>query len=265
MHVTIYEYHVCLVGLLMANRDYSSDTVAMLWSRSGGICAYPECDTPVIKELNGAFHIVGEIAHIHAISPAGPRANPTLSKAELNDHPNLLLLCAHHHTEIDKFRDAYPPTLLLDWKLVIERRWQQTYAGLLPDIRAAEIEMVITYLLGAPMEPTQDLRITRPAEKIAINGFSPNIANLIGLSLAGSSLVEKYVEHQLGIDPDFPERLKSGFSEKYMQLVNQGFVGDSLFHALWGASINKKLDPTRQTAMLAILVYLFQKCEIFEK
>ena len=66
-----------------------------LLQRSGNLCAFPSCrllltapgtpDDPVV--------VLGEIAHIVAESPNGPRGTSPLSAEERNLYPNLILLC----------------------------------------------------------------------------------------------------------------------------------------------------------------------------
>jgi hypothetical protein len=75
----------------------------MLLQRSGNVCAFPDCrlllttpgppDNPVI--------VLGEIAHIVAESPNGPRGDSPLTAEERNQYPNLILLCNQHHQLID--------------------------------------------------------------------------------------------------------------------------------------------------------------------
>jgi len=75
----------------------------MLLQRSGNVCAFPDCrllltaagppENPVV--------VLGEMAHIVAESPNGPRGNAPLSAEERNLYQNLILLCNQHHQLID--------------------------------------------------------------------------------------------------------------------------------------------------------------------
>jgi hypothetical protein len=61
----------------------------------------------------------GELAHVIAASPGGPRDVP-LADVSLEDrahHSNIILLCANCHTVIDKAPAAYPSEMLRQWKL----------------------------------------------------------------------------------------------------------------------------------------------------
>lgn len=76
--------------------------------------------------------------------------------------------------------------------------------------------------------------------------------------------VEEFVEHVAIRDSRFPERLKAGFVAEYSRLKEQGFEGDSLFEALREFAYGRTRNFQKQAAGLAVLVYLFEKCEVFE-
>lgn len=82
----------------------------LLWAKSGGYCAFPECDTrlteqlPLASEAAGSQVVVAEEAHIRSARPDGPRHDPSYDKNLLDSYENIIILCAHHHTLIDKQR-----------------------------------------------------------------------------------------------------------------------------------------------------------------
>lgn len=64
--------------------------------------------------------VLGEMAHIIARQPKGPRGLPDGGS---NSYENLILLCPNHHTEIDKAPEGtFPVALLHQWKEAHERR-----------------------------------------------------------------------------------------------------------------------------------------------
>lgn len=73
-------------------------TVRLLFARSGNQCAFPECRAHLIEDDD---LLVGEIAHITAALPGGPRYDPTLTREQRRDPDNLLLLCLRHHRVVD--------------------------------------------------------------------------------------------------------------------------------------------------------------------
>jgi len=85
-----------------------------LLQRSGNLCAFPTChllltapgtpDDPVV--------VLGEMAHIVAESPHGPRGTSPLTAEQRNQYPNLILLCNQHHQLIDS--DGAVPTYTVE-------------------------------------------------------------------------------------------------------------------------------------------------------
>lgn len=73
--------------------------VKILWGRSGNRCAFPGCKIELTPD--GATSTLGEMAHIVADSPNGPRGESTLTPDERDQYSNLILLCPTHHTQID--------------------------------------------------------------------------------------------------------------------------------------------------------------------
>ncbi|MFP5269620.1 HNH endonuclease [Coleofasciculus sp.] len=74
--------------------------VKLLWGRSGNRCAFPGCKIELTPD--GSKSTLGEMAHIVADSPDGPRGESDLTPEERDEYSNLILLCPTHHTLIDK-------------------------------------------------------------------------------------------------------------------------------------------------------------------
>ncbi|MFG3026906.1 HNH endonuclease [Streptomyces sp. NPDC048254] len=74
-----------------------------LSQRSGNICAFPGCGLLLTAEGTPEEPVVvlGEMAHIVAESPNGPRGDSPLTTEERNRYENLILLCNQHHQLID--------------------------------------------------------------------------------------------------------------------------------------------------------------------
>jgi hypothetical protein len=56
------------------------------------------------------------MAHVFAANDEGPRANAALTAEERGAFENLVLLCSHCHTKIDKAPEAYSDQVILGWK-----------------------------------------------------------------------------------------------------------------------------------------------------
>lgn len=94
--------------------------IKVLWSKSAGRCSYPECDIKLTvgDKKSISAHTLGEMAHIKGEKPESNRHDPSQDNIERNSYKNLILLCAHHHTVIDKLEneEMYSVEVLLDMK-----------------------------------------------------------------------------------------------------------------------------------------------------
>jgi hypothetical protein len=93
---------------LLAEQDsqlsISEKDIKKLWGLAAGRCSYPgcaenclpflDCDTPTI---------IGEMAHVIAKKPKGPRGQ---YESVSNNYGNLILLCPTHHRMIDKAEEG---------------------------------------------------------------------------------------------------------------------------------------------------------------
>jgi len=87
-----------------------------LFAVSGNRCAFPRCTIEIFND--GA--IVGEMCHIKAANPNGPRYDAQQSPEERHSFDNLILLCAIHHKVIDDDEEAYTVERLTNMKRDLE-------------------------------------------------------------------------------------------------------------------------------------------------
>lgn len=78
--------------------------VKRLFALSGNRCAFPRCAVLIAEGAS----LIGEICHIHADSPNGPRYNHNQTAEERQGFDNLILMCANHHKVIDDDDISYP-------------------------------------------------------------------------------------------------------------------------------------------------------------
>jgi hypothetical protein len=91
----------------------------ILWSRSAGLCAFPDCREILVrfsKTDNGLYQI-GEQAHLIARSLKGPRGKGLLALDARDSYENHILLCPTCHAEIDTNQGDYPIDRLAAFKL----------------------------------------------------------------------------------------------------------------------------------------------------
>lgn len=88
--------------------------VKILWGRAGNRCAFPDCRIKLTPD--GKIDTLGEMAHIVAKSPQGPRGNSDMPIDERDNYSNLILLCPTHHKMIDTFPEEWTVERLLQLK-----------------------------------------------------------------------------------------------------------------------------------------------------
>jgi hypothetical protein len=182
-------------------RDYTSRTLMSLAHLSGGLCYWPGCPEPVLREVNGQMHRIVEIAHIHGAYPGGARFDEAMTNDQRRDLANLMLFCDPHHDEVDakEKEEIYTPEVLYRWKAQRE---------------------------SAPRETLKRLREVTPAglRKIVAEGLQQHHARLLSaLSRLESDdreaaalmrnlideLAEAYTPERQGLDPDLVAELSA--------------------------------------------------------
>ena len=175
-------------------RDYTSRTLMSLAHLSGGLCYWPGCPEPVLREVNGQMHRIVEIAHIRGAYPGSARFDEAMTNDQRRDLANLMLFCDPHHDEVDakEKEEIYTLEVLHRWKAQRE---------------------------SAPREALKRLREVTPAglRKIVAEGLQQHDARL--LSVLGrlesddreaaalmrnlvDELTEAYTRQRQGLDPD---------------------------------------------------------------
>jgi nucleoside phosphorylase len=129
----------------------------------------------------------------------------------------------------------------------------------------AEIDAVTKFVLENPAQTKVDFSALDPDEKLKRNGLSRPTRDQLVMGLSKVHLVTQYVEHQLKLDIAFPEKLKAGFLKEYRRLKENGIDGDPLFDGLVRFGSKGTHDRLYQAATLAVLSYLFEICDVFER
>jgi hypothetical protein len=152
------------------------------------------------------------------------------------------------------------------------RRWKSEHEAWVfsrleqatPGIGFAELEVVCNVLLDAVGHPSDQFVPTAPHKKMQKNGLTDSLLRKLQLGLSMFNEVEAFIQGAGRLNPQFPERLKAGFVGRFNDFSAHDVRGDALFEALqdFASAGNPKFE--RQAAGLAVLCYLFQKCEVFE-
>lgn len=248
------------------SRTYDDRDLKLLWGLAAARCSNPKCHIECVAEATETDRAVifGKIAHIVAHSDAGPRADPSFPKELRRKYENLILLCGNHHDVVDGQDSTYTIGELRAWKSEHEQWVRVSLAEEISSIGFAELEVVAKAILSQPSRPADNLTLTPPAEKMLKNQLTEKSHFLISMGLSKAREVAEFVGHVALRDGQFPERLKAGFLEQYQKQRALGIGGDDLFSLLHQFASGYSYNFRRQAAGLAVLAYLFEKCEVFE-
>jgi len=126
-----------------------------------------------------------------------------------------------------------------------------------------ELAVVLAYLATAAA-PTVDIEIKPVSpKKLEANALSDAAAGYLRLGRQREPLVEEYfVKHP---NPSFGEDVANAFRCEYQRLRALNYNADKVFAALQEfSSGNTRGDPNHEAAVLSVLSYLFERCDIFE-
>lgn len=246
----------------------SYPTKLLLAYRSGDRCANPECGNPLVyeDEDNNILTNVGEAAHIAGERETAARYDPDMTDEQRNDYPNLIYLCTECHTVIDNNESFYTVDVLNEMKWQHEKTVRDAIIEAFAEIGFPELEMATQWIkVIQPALTTDDYSIIPPEEKIKKNELTNDSRVTISMGLSVAKEVHSFVESEASYDMDFPERLKAGFLEEYYRLRREGHKGDELFDLMCQYAQRGMGNQARKSAGLAVLIYLFERCEVFEK
>ena len=97
-------------------------TRVSLWGRAGARCSNPDCRRLVTYRADNSLDpsITGDVCHIKARSPGGPRFDPTYPEEFRDSYDNLILLCRIDHKIVDDHEDTYTVDKLREMKATHE-------------------------------------------------------------------------------------------------------------------------------------------------
>lgn len=241
----------------------------ILCLRSGNKCAKCRRELTIKLEEGGdRYSVIGEMAHIKGEKSGAPRYDPNMTDKERNAYPNRILLCRNHHKLIDDHPSKYTVEKLHQMKREheqwVNRDSEKLSLREIGNITFDELEAVTRYIISVRTTPSSSYETIPPKDKIRKNNLSVSAERLIKIGAAQVKLVENFINNH--DDLHFGERLKWGFALEYERLRNEeGLIGDDLFNALHQFASSNRRDPRERTAALAVLVYLFNICEVFEE
>lgn len=161
-------------------------------------CAFHGCTTPIVMPDSGT--IVGEVCHIRAQNPEGPRHDSNQSDEERHGFENLVLMCGVHHKVIDAKENAHTYTVeaLLEIKRSHENAARES--GVVPEASSTIIAALT--LTGSVYESgsvhmdfkNAVFKVGGEGGLLAGHGGHGGVLKIVGMSLPPS------VVEEMGID-----------------------------------------------------------------
>jgi len=142
---------------------------------------------------------------------------------------------------------------------------QDLLISAMANITFRELDMVTDGILSMPVEFDESYTVVPIVIKMSKNELTGSAQSRLTSGVIQARMVGKFVENMVNVIPDFPEKLKAGFAREYHNLRAAGLKGNALLDALHEFSCNRSLDYDLRAAGLAVLYYLFEKCEVFER
>jgi len=234
--------------------------------KSGNRCAMPDCRRELIVEAteNDDASIVAVFAHIKGEKEGSARYDADMDEKERNKHDNLILICPNCHKKIDDQPETYTVEKLVQIKKEHEGWIHESTKNEVVNVSFVELAVVTKFLVSGQYEHGDAFDVVPPKDKIKKNNLSGDIESLITMGLTQVNQVADYIDKSP--DVEFGERLKQGFVKEYERLKNEeSLSGDDLFMQLFDFASVGSSSFREKAAGLTVLVYLFEKCEVFEK
>lgn len=113
------------------------------------------------------------------------------------------------------------------------------------------------------IDPDENPSLAAPsASKLKANDLSDDAAELLRQGRRRERLVEDFFNQFP--NPDFGEEIAQGFRDRYQELKQQGHSADHIFMELQHFAGGMSGTPQHQAAVLAVMSYFFERCDIFE-
>ncbi len=254
----------------------SYPTKLLLAYRSGDLCALPGCGKRLTPDsTSGNPTNIGEAAHIagehdgKGKKQRSARYDSNMTDDERNHYNNLIYLCPACHTVIDAIpqgEDDYPVSRLHLIKTEHETKVRQAMIDAFADVSFAELQEATQWASTIlPSAVTNDYSLLKVEDKIQKNDLNADARGVIAMGLGVANEVARYIESVAQTDQDFPERLKAGFLSEYWRIKKNGGKGGELFELMCRFAQQGFQRQAQRSAGLAVLIHLFEACEVFEK
>lgn len=129
-------------------------------------------------------------------------------------------------------------------------------------IQMKDVVTIANVIAQQEAPPPEEVREV-PAGKLRSNALSGYVQTLLTMGSRKGKLVKKFFAEWH--DPQLGDRIAKAFRSKYEELRANNIVGDAAFFELWKfAGGGSRESVEHEAAVLAVLAFLFEECEIFE-
>lgn len=244
----------------------SEKDIKILCCKNGPRCTMPDCRNPLVVDgtLLDSDSLVAEMAHIKGEKPNSARYDVNMTDVERNAYPNRIFLCPSCHKKIDNQPNAYTVEKLLKIKKENEEWVVSSTNKEVVNVTFAELSVITKYLISGQTSVCGSLTLIPLKDKIKKNGLSNVVEQMIIMGMTQVRQVADFISKCP--DLEYGDRLRQGFVAEYERLKNIEMIsGDDLFDCLLSFASANAADFKQRAAGLTVLVYLFEKCEVFEK
>lgn len=124
-----------------------------------------------------------------------------------------------------------------------------------------DLAPILDHIARLAPVPDPDIRPV-PADKLQRNLLSDNVGTLLRAGMSRADLVRKYFK----LKPTLQDQIAESFRFRYGNLRSRNESPDDIFASLQRFAAGERLpSPSTQSAVLAILAFFFEECDIFER
>jgi hypothetical protein len=131
----------------------------------------------------------------------------------------------------------------------------------LADVGYDDVQLVLDHIASQALPMPSSLAPVS-AKKLKANGLSEAVETLLAHGMAASPVVERFFSEYH--DATYADRIAYAFNDKYVELRSQGLMPDDIFTQLRTFAGGQLVHaPKRDIAVLVVLAYLFERCDIY--
>ena len=242
----------------------------ILYSEAAGECSMEGCDENLIFPIYEGKSTLSNIAHIEALNEDGARFNPNLTVKERNSEDNLILVCLNCHKKIDDDPKKYTVEYLKDMKKNHIKKMKIIRENSSLNFNYEDLSIASKTIIDEELDISGNNNIIFEDYSIPEIKYKMNKNDLTNISesniingIAQQHIVENFFTAMTKEDPLFFDKINNSLKNCYTNL-NKKFSGDLLFFSIY-EHFKNGLTETQRGACLAIIVYFFTICELFEK